>query len=256
MRTRAALIITGLIAWQGFATADNKMECITASEEAQSLAAHHRLIAARQKFSACLRDVCPVPILEDCAEQLKRVEASLPSVVLVAMTSDGREVRDVRVAMDGALISEVLDGAAIPVDPGEHRWVFTRADGKTVAVDLVVAEGTKLSRVVATFVVPPALVVTKRAPIPALAWILGGVAVASFGAGGVLGAETLAEQNQLYTTSDKDAFLIKEHVVDVAFGVGIVALGVATWFVITRPRVTVSPRAASVEDRPWAGLAF
>jgi hypothetical protein len=48
----------------------------------------------------------------------------MPSLVLVAKDRAGNDLSAVLVTMDGLPFADNLDGTAIQVDPGEHRFVF------------------------------------------------------------------------------------------------------------------------------------
>src|SRR6185369_12911883 len=78
-----------------------------------------------------------------CATWFSEVEASLPTIVLVAYDRQGRHRADARVRLDGELLVERLDGRATAVDPGEHTFVFELPDGTSHDVRVVVLEGQK-----------------------------------------------------------------------------------------------------------------
>jgi hypothetical protein len=235
------IIVAALVLAPTSAMADDKSDCISASERAQSLAAQKHFIDARKDFVACARAECPGPIIKDCSEQLARIDASIATIVPIARAGE-TELRDVRVTMDGAPLLSSLDGHAIAVDPGPHRFVFTNAQGERRMLDAIVAEGTKLDRVEVAFPLPPPPppVPTRRAPVSALTWILGGVGLAGIGVGTALGIDTFVRRDHVYTTSSLDAFELEQHFVDVAFGVGVVALATAVVLVLTRPRVPIT----------------
>ena len=235
--TTATLLAAMVLA--SSARADDKAECVAASEEGQSLVTQRHFVAARERFVACARAGCPTPIVKDCSVQLERVDASIATIILVARAGDD-ELRDVRVTADGAPIATHLDGRALSIDPGPHKFVFTTPEGVPRVVDTVVEEGARLKHVTAVFeAAAKPIVPMKRAPVSLLAWVLGGVGLASLGVGVGLGVDTVARQHSLYTASARDAFELEQHFVDVALGVGVVALGVAIVLVVTRPSVPV-----------------
>jgi hypothetical protein len=118
-----------------------KQECAAANESAQDLRRAGKLRDARAHLAVCTAASCPGPIREDCAQRLKEVEAAIPTVVLVASDSAGNDLSAVRVTMDGDVLLDKLGGAAIAVDPGEHRFVF-ESEGLRKAENVVlVREG-------------------------------------------------------------------------------------------------------------------
>jgi hypothetical protein len=123
--------------------APSKAQCIEASEKAQDLRQAGTLRQARQQLTICVASSCPGPVREDCARLLADVESAQPSVVFVAKDRAGEDLVDVRVTLDGEVVADKLDGTAVSVDPGEHRFVF-EADGlPTVEKRVIVREGDK-----------------------------------------------------------------------------------------------------------------
>src|SRR5205807_1214100 len=115
-----------LLAPSGARAADVKAACVAASTEGQSLRDAGKLKAARDQFVSCARDQCPTVVRRYCADWLTDVERRLPSIVLRAQTSDGRDVTDARVMLDGQPLAEGLGGTAITVDPGAHDVRYQR----------------------------------------------------------------------------------------------------------------------------------
>ena len=142
-----------------------KQECVAANETAQDLETSRKLLAARSSLAVCTAASCPSAVREDCGQRLRDVNAAIPTVVFAAKDSDGNDISDVRVAIDGTPLLSKLDGSAIPLDPGVHRFEF-EASGFRVnhtVVTAVVQEGVKERRIQTIFELPP------RAPAPALA---------------------------------------------------------------------------------------
>lgn len=137
----AALVVA--LAWAQGARADVKQQCIETSERGQSLRDDHKLSSARAAFRKCADAACPTVIRKDCTEWIVDVDARLPSVVLGARNAVGDDVTAVRVTLDGEPLVSRLDGTAVPVDPGEHTFVF-EADGfATISRRVVIREGEK-----------------------------------------------------------------------------------------------------------------
>ena len=118
-----------------------KRECVAANEDAQDLRHAGKLREARRQFAACTAAGCPSVIREDCAQRLREVEAALPSIVFVAKDRAGHDLTAVHVAMDGDPLIERIDGTAVVIDPGEHKFVFVAEGFREVTSTLLVHEG-------------------------------------------------------------------------------------------------------------------
>lgn len=118
-----------------------KRECVAANEDAQDLRHAGKLREARRQFAACTAAGCPSVIREDCAQRLREVEAALPSVVFVAKDKAGHDLTAVHIAMDGDPLVERIDGTAVVIDPGEHKFVFVAEGFRDVTSTLLVHEG-------------------------------------------------------------------------------------------------------------------
>jgi hypothetical protein len=124
-----------------------KQQCIGANESAQDLRRAGKLREARASLAVCTAASCPGAVREDCAQRLTEIEAAMPTLVFAAKDGAGRDLSAVRVTMDSAPLVDRLDGTAIAVDPGEHRFSF-EADGlRGTEKTLVVREGDKSRRV-------------------------------------------------------------------------------------------------------------
>ncbi|HEY2518075.1 MAG TPA: hypothetical protein VGI39_44700 [Polyangiaceae bacterium] len=120
----AACIAFVLLLVAGPARADETQACIDASDQGQTLRIDKHLREARDQFAQCARRECPEAIRTRCAEWLEQAQKALPSMVFVVVDSAGNDVSPVRVALDGASLTEHYDGAAVVVNPGEHRLRF------------------------------------------------------------------------------------------------------------------------------------
>jgi len=235
---------------------DAKKACATTAEGAQQLRTEKKLRRARAQFIACAQESCPEAVRADCLQWLAEVDKSMPSVVIAVRNSSGADVRVKRVLADGEPLVDTLDGKAIAIDPGAHRFRAEREDGSFVELDVVVAEGEK-SRAI-TLTMPDT--VEKRASIPTASWILGGVSVVAFGSFAYFGLTGRAEASDRRTTcgpncpqSDLDSIRRKLLIADISLGVGVVSFGVATVLVLTRPSKSTS---AWIDVRPLDGGAF
>ena len=188
VRLPSSILLTALLSLTPLAArADDKAECIAASEKAQQLRDDRKLLKAREQLILCGRDVCPGPVRKDCADMLQQVDARTPSVVVRAKGKNGEDVVDVKVTADGALLTEKLDGRAISLDPGVHAFHFEGA-GAQADQSVVVAEGEQ-NRVVTVQLgapvstggggAPPTTTPSRGAPIGA--FVVGGIGVLAAG---------------------------------------------------------------------------
>src|SRR5260370_23984417 len=120
------------------------------------------MISAHTQFVMGARDVCAPfmkgVMVKECAQWLSDVERRIPSVVFTAKRA-GVEVVDVKVTVDGAVVTTKLDGRATPLDPGQHSATFESADRSKINTTFTAEEGTKDKQVSVRLAPPP--------PIPA-----------------------------------------------------------------------------------------
>ncbi len=140
----AAILVLGQLGSPAARAAQpTKQQCVIANESAQDLRRAGQLGAARKQLALCVSASCPGPVREDCAARLSEVDAAMPSLVFVAKDRSGNDLSSVLVTMDGLPFADNLDGTAIQVDPGEHRFVF-EGEGLPATEKIVVAhEGDK-----------------------------------------------------------------------------------------------------------------
>ncbi len=120
-----------------------KSQCIDANEAAQPLRQSGKLHAAEERLLVCVSPTCPGPVRDDCAQRLTELRAATPTVVFAVRDESEDDLSAVRVTMDGQPLVATLDGTAVPVDPGEHHFVF-EADGRMKQEKtLILREGEK-----------------------------------------------------------------------------------------------------------------
>lgn len=256
----------------GDASALTKQECIQASERGQQFRDEGKLAESRQQLLLCVQESCPRPVADACREDLASVEKRLPTVVLSAKAAAGTDLVDVSVQIDGVVVTQKLDGRAVPMNPGPHK-VRMETAGQVVEEQVVVIEGEKSRPVRLTFPgpagsTPPAAGATmpptdrtenQDSGIHPAVWIFGGLAVASVGAFAFLGLKGKGEIDDLRATcapncaqDDVDAAKSKLLIGDIFLGVGIVSAGAATYFALA-PRkdtpVTIGARGLGLELR-------
>jgi hypothetical protein len=251
--------------------------CFTAPLDGQKLQKDGRLLEARVRFSACARNTCPVEIVTDCARWARDVDEALPSVVVAARDSHGRDLVDAQVSIDGQPPFD-LSARAIPLDPGPHRFVFMRTGDADIEQNVLLREGEKNREISATFGAattspaapppaavavpsPPASALTEipsrvdaaQRPVPSSTWVVGGIGVAglaSFATFASLGIRQRASDGCASgcTQSQNDSVELKFHFADASLGVAVVALGVATGIYLARPARVAAGTGAGRES--------
>lgn len=252
MSFRRCLVVhavsTSVLLAPGAANAD-KAECLQAYESAQRQRKAGALGKAREAAVVCAATECPTLIKSDCTTWVAELERAIPTVVVVAK-SDGREVSDVRVSVDGRRLADALTGKALAVDPGERHFVFER-QGARVDRTINVREGEKLRRVTLSFDPPaPAEKPAAAAPSPttyalASVGVLGLGGFIFFGAKGLSGRSDLEDCKGRCRQSDVDDVKADFTRADVSLAVSLVAFGAATYLYFSSapgtPQVGVKP---------------
>ena len=208
--TVLAMLVASPDARADGSTNPSKHECVEASEAGQDLQQAGKLREARSKLAVCIADTCPGPVREDCAARLAAVDRAVPSIVFEAKDGAGNDLTAVRVTLDGRAIAERLNGSAIDIDPGEHRFTFEVAGQPTVERKLVIRERDKerRERVIFGVAAPaPPTVATQVAPSPGapttppedggqgrrvLGLVAGGVGLVGLAVGGIFGGLTFS----------------------------------------------------------------
>lgn len=242
--------------------AAQKLACVQASDKAQQLRVAGKLVAARDTLRTCVVDACPTVIREACSQWLGEVTSSLPSIVIGAKDGDGKDILDIKVSIDGTLVTEHLGGRALPIDPGRHKMRYEAADGAVLEEDILVGEGTKNRQVAVQFpsaakpsaaTVPGATTEAALGPKGASTGnTIAGTVFAVVGAGALGTALALDLSTTSSVNADKapggcatkpggcsastvNGYQVDYDVAGVAVGVGIVAVGVALYVLIAHP---------------------
>jgi hypothetical protein len=270
-----------LLAARSSAAADKtSLACIRAAEDGQAARDGGQLLRARELFAVCAARECPAMLRRDCTAWVEDARRQTPSVVVVARDTAGRDVLDAQVSVDGTLRQPQIDGSAIELDPGPHVVRVQPAGVEPIEERVVLAAGEKNRTINVTFSSPrlapapaaPVPVPTAAPPpsnpsappapvaqestghgLPAISYLLGGIGVASLGVFGYFGVRGMMDADHLRSTcvpacqpADVADVHTKLVVADVALGVGVVSLAVATWFAV---RALSAPGRASVEVR-------
>jgi hypothetical protein len=234
------------------ARADVKADCLAAYEKAQVEKKESRLTTAREQLLICAQDVCPPVVKKDCTPWLAEVEQALPTVILVAKDSKGKDLAEVKVFVDGFPFASSLDGSARNVDPGKH--VFRFESGKDVVEETVVIREAEKRRAISVTIgapakskaqpaaQPPATPPVTEPPrepeksggskIPAIG--VGVLGIAAIGAGVFIGMQAKSDADDLRSScapncaqSKIDDVESKLLLSDIGLGVGVVAIAAA-----------------------------
>ena len=170
-----------------------------------------------------------------------------PRIPRLTITLDPQAPGDAMVFRDDVEVDRSHLGAPLPVDPGPHN-VLVVASGRESSNETVVAVEREVVRVVAS----PGPVVahdalrppSRRAASHTAAWIVGAGAIASLGIGTYFGGRAIGERSTsdagcsrgvcspvglgAYESARSDA-----RVADVALGIGVVALAVTGYLLLT-----------------------
>jgi hypothetical protein len=265
--------------WAGvsprLAHADDKQQCLEASDAAQQLRDDGKYRMAREAFATCSRDVCPGLVRRDCVKWMAELEQSWPSIVFNAKDGRGGDLVDVVVQIDGTLLVSKLDGTPTPVDPGPHVLRF-EAEGVPAVEQRIVVHAGEKSRLLTVHLgaptgppgadsaaVPNDVASTSHGP-SASVWIFGGLALVAFGTEAYFGLSGLSDRSDLEgqpcartascSQSSVDSIRTKFTVADVALGAGVVSAGVAVYFLLTGTSAAPPPPAA-VDVAPLPGGA-
>jgi hypothetical protein len=248
----ASLVVTFSFAVPLPASAQGGASCVKAAEAGVDARDRGALRTARAHFVKCAAETCSKPMRIDCARWLDEVDASLPSIVVGAKDTHGADLFDARVKVDGEAVEDVTAGRPLLLDPGPHVVRFERGkapDLEVQEVKILLRTGER-NRPVSAIMIAPAAAKVAAAPsrsrsssgsrVPLATWIFGGVSVlalGSFGTFAILGSQEKSRLRGVCSPgcSDADvATLRADYVVaDISLGVGIVALGIATYFLLT-----------------------
>ncbi len=229
-----------------------KARCGGAYEAAQEARAKRAWLDARKELLVCAQDECPAFVRKDCSSWLEEVTRSIPTFVLVVKTTDGQDVMDYEVRLDGEQLRTDA-GAAIEGDPGEHQLTISAAGHQPFELKLMLREGEQHRQVEVTLKPrgSSAAVASvtdedsvsldpKTSSAPILGYVLGGVGVVGLGAFGYFALTGRQQRSDLESDckpncpqADVDAVDQKFLFADISLGVGLVSLGVAAYLILT-----------------------
>lgn len=267
--TSTALVLAATEAPAAESQSTDKTSCADAYKSAQVQRKNGTLKRARESLLVCVSDRCPSVLQPDCTRWLTEVEAALPSLAFAAKGADGHDLSAVKVTVDGQVLTEVLDGKAVPIDPGNHTLRFETLGETPIDQSIVVREGEK-SRIVSVSwakLAEPDAAGSAVAPVhtkpPVAAWVFGGLGVASLATFGALAVHGTMRRSDLKSScyghcTDADVSSVKTEfaIGDVALGVGIVSAAISSVLFLSNrstertPVAKVKPRILAVDVSP------
>ena len=226
-------------------------QCAADYERAQELRRAGSLVVARTKLLGCASAACPTFITTDCRRWLDEVDGALPSVVFAARAA-GRDLERVEVKVDGRLVASRLDGRAIALDPGKHRFTFVAPGHGQGRVDAIINEGSKhrliavdLAERAGAAPAPPLTLERRSPPASPRPWVRGlfmtgaiGLAgFAGFGLWGLHGERGLRDECAPRCAPARvDGVRRRYLAADLGLAIGAVALGLGAYLDF-RPQV-------------------
>jgi hypothetical protein len=237
-------------------------ECATSFESAQVLRKKGAYWAARDQLVICDRS-CSAEIQRQCSRWFAEIDRLVPSIIVDAKAG-GEDRSDVGTEMDGKLLTETADGKAVSIDPGQHHFTFNLRGYRPEKKIVVLHDGEQLRIVRVEFQSPLAAVASSphvdvagwspdvRRPVPALVYVLGGVAAIGAASFVLLGSSANAKRNRLEETCsprcppDEVSALHSQLVwADISLGAALAALtaGAVVW--LTRPSLVTEPDRTS-----------
>jgi hypothetical protein len=157
-----AVALSSHSAWAG----PTKEECVEAHSKGQDAKESGQLSLASKFFLTCAQASCPPMIQGDCARFSDELERIQPTVSFAARDSNGADLPDTTVYVDGVLTATRLDdGKPHEIDPGRHQVRFLNG-GRESTVTVVVNQGEKGRSVLATFQSPNSSAATPSTPTP------------------------------------------------------------------------------------------
>lgn len=259
-RLVAALVLAGAALVASPVAAQVAEQCIAAHAEGQVLRSKGSLLLARERFRACAAESCPGVIRGECSTLASDVDAALPTVVLVAISGHEQDAGAASVRIDGKADGLALDGRAVPLDPGPHRFTFQLQDGRTQVVSVLLREAEKYRRVVARFdALPPEAAPSWGGGVNPLVYVFGGLGVVAGGSFAYFAVNGRAREDDLERCApgcsdayrdELDAMKRNYLAADFSLGAAVVSLGLGTYFLLTGSASDARPASKGSKTFP------
>jgi hypothetical protein len=136
-------IAFAILASSSLAIADTSKEaCVDAHSRGQDARDQGKITLARKLFLTCAQSGCPAAVQGDCARFADDLSNLQPTVNFVARDSNGNDLPNTTVYVDGMLVATTIDGKPVDIDPGNHTVKFSNG-GKDEIVTVVIGSGEK-----------------------------------------------------------------------------------------------------------------
>ncbi len=257
----------------------SKQQCFASHAKSQELRLDSKLIEARGELRVCSDAACPPALQTDCANWMSEVQQGIPTVAFIA-TVDGKDTANVKISVDGNVLSEKVDDNAYEFNPGAHVFRFELKgeyppeDYPPIEQTVVLRKDEKRRVINIQFEKPkppepatppgggpysaqpaqPSPPLNGPRPVPLATYVFGGLALASAGVSGYFAYAGFKEKKNQEDTcapncSDEDVKKIKTDFViaDSLGGFAIVSAGLAAVFYFTRP-VVIDEKPPSEES--------
>jgi hypothetical protein len=227
---------------------DTSCEAVEQTEVMRSEGQYRK---ARNRLLECVNAQCEGDVRRRCAATLQKLDAVTPSIVFRAEDPAGDDLLDVSVSLGDERLVNALDGMAIPVDPGEHRFVFTRPGYTPVIQTLNIAEGEKFRAIdvligsTPNLGLPPARPAavppsdsSERLVASGTLIAVGLIGVGSFtwlGLRARSGEKVLGRCEPTCSQGRVDSVHKRYLLSNISLGVGVAALGAATYLLLSGP---------------------
>jgi hypothetical protein len=260
---RSGIAIAALALVASHASAQNaptKQECADAYTQAQVLRAKDKLVLAKKQVDVCNDPACPQALRKDCTTWLVELQQSVPVLAVDVVNESGGVVPSAHVTVDG---SAVASGQSLTLDPGTHTIAAEAPSMESASETLELAKGEKRH---ATLTLKARATdkpeVPASRPFPVAAVIVATVGVAFMGGFIGFGLAGNGKRSDLDASgckpncaqTDVDTIKTDYIIADVALGVGLATLAVATVLFIVS--ATSSPAKQTAMRSIFLGARF
>jgi hypothetical protein len=213
-----AVLAGALLALPLTASADDDKACQNAFDNVQSLRQSGKLNDALREAVHCA-EVCKNGDAGryaggQCTQWVPEIQTSLPTIVIDAKDTAGKDTTAVRVSVDGKVVLDKLDGKAFTIDPGSHTLTFELAGQPVKSDDVVIKQGEKDRAIAVSFALPGPKETPPNVPVapgkpsapghdeppppkPVWPWPVGALGLAALGTGIGFGVDGLLAQQDL-----------------------------------------------------------
>jgi hypothetical protein len=215
-------------------SAPTKQECADAYTQAQVLRAKDKLVLAKKQVDLCNDPACPQTLRKDCTAWLVELQESVPVLAVDVVDDRGGAVPSAHVTVDGAAVAS---GQSLTLDPGSHTVAADAPNMEGASETLALAKGEKHH---VTLTLKAHAIMTEQPaashPVPVVAIVLATVGVAFVGGFIGFGIAGNSKRTDLDAVgckpncaqADVDSIKTDYVIADVALGVGLASLAVAT----------------------------